>query len=107
VDYLDKVDLFRCLETLIILRNFLISFSCRILYRVMLEYDALGYEEVSLLTEVLIESSFSLFVQCLLFSIRFALKLSLTTKDWMKQLGFDFFILQSFQVRTDSFSNCW
>jgi hypothetical protein len=73
----------------------------------MLEYDALGYEEVSLLKEVLIESSFSLFIRCLLFSIRFALKLSLRIKDWMKQLGFNFFILLSFQVRTDSFSNCW
>jgi hypothetical protein len=72
-----------------------------------LEYDALRYEVVPLLTEVLIESSFSLFIQCLLFSIHFALKLSLRTKDWMKQLGFDFFILQSFQVRTDSFLNYW
>lgn len=64
VGYLDKVDLFICLETLIILMNFLISFSCRILYLGMLEYDALGCEEISSLTEVLIESLFSLFVQC-------------------------------------------
>ena len=52
--YLDKEDLFRYLETLIILMSFLTSFSCRMVCLVKLECDALGYEEEPLLAKVLI-----------------------------------------------------
>lgn len=58
VGYLDKEDLFRYLETLIILMSFLISFSCRMVCLVKLECDALGYEEEPLLAKVLIMNSF-------------------------------------------------
>ena len=68
-----------------------------------LECDGLEDEEESLLTEVLIKNLFLLFIQCYLFSIRFALKPGLKTENWMRQLGFDFSTLQSYQVRTGSF----
>ena len=100
---MDKEDLFRRLETLIILRNYLISFSCKMVCLEKLECDVLGCEEESLLAEVLIMSSFSQFIQYYLFSIHFALKPSLKTKDWMRQPDFDFFVLQSYQARTNSF----
>lgn len=56
MDYLDKEDLFIRLETLIILRNYLISFSCKMVCLERLECDVLGCEEESLSAEVLIMS---------------------------------------------------
>jgi hypothetical protein len=48
---------------------------------VKLECDGLEDEEESLLTEVLIKNLFLLFIQCYLFSIRFALKPGLKTEN--------------------------